>query len=394
VTPRAEIYEGGGRITRISLLCAAGGVILMVVGALFSPARLFYGYLAAFAYIASIALGALIFLMIGHAMRAGWPVAVRRVTESIVGVIPLLLLLFVPIALGAKVLYPWLRPETIEDEHVRALVAYKAPYLSLPFFLVRTGIYFAIWLLFGELLRRWSLRSDTDRGFDATGKSYALSGAGLPAVALSLSFASFDWIMSLEPAWFSTMYPVYYFAGGFLGALATITALSFGALRAGLLPQLGASHFYALGRLLLAFTIFWAYAAFFQLLLIWIANKPEEVSFYVERTHGAWAGVSVLLALSKFVVPFFVLLNYRLKRNPKRLSVMAGWLLVAHYIDVHWLVVPARYSTSFPYHIVDLGALLAVGGAAVAFGAYRAKGRRVLPVNDPSIEKALAYESV
>ncbi len=390
----APVFQKSPKLMRGALIATALGVILLVIGAFLDPTRLFYSYLAAFAFTLSLALGALIFLMIGHAMRAGWPVLVRRLNEAIVSVLPLLLLLFVPILVGARILYPWLRPETVADERTRELIARKTAFLNLPFFLVRAGIYFIIWLVFSELLRHFARKNDKDPSFDAHHKSYALSGGALPAVALSLSFASFDWLMGLEPGWYSSMFPVYYFAGGFVGALALLTIIAFGSERAGLLPGINTSHYYALGRLQLAFTIFWAYCAFFQILLIWSANKPDETTFYLARIRGPFLAETIFLAFGQFFIPFFVLLNYRLKRRPERLSIIAGFIVLVHYVDVHWLVVPSLSTARLPFHFLDLGALLAVGGVSVAFAAYRLRGERLLPLNDPKLREALEYESI
>jgi hypothetical protein len=213
-------------------------------------------------------------------------------------------------------------------------------------------------------------------------------------VGLALSFAAFDWVMTLVPEWYSTMFPVRYFAGGFLGALAGLTVLTAAADRAGLVPGINDSHYYALGRLLLAFVIFWAYTEFFQLMLMWIADKPEEVTFYLARAKGGWLVLSVIVALAQFVIPFFLLLSYDLKRRRGPLTAVAVWLLVAHYLDVHWLVMPSAAPRGAPYHWIDLGALLAVGGAAVVYGVLRAGGERLYPAHDPALPEAIRYESL
>jgi hypothetical protein len=223
---------------------------------------------------------------------------------------------------------------------------------------------------------------------------YVASGLLLPLVALALSFAAFDWLMSLQPTWYSTMFPVYYFAGGFLGALSLLTVLSAAADGAGVIRGINSSHYYALGRLLLSFVIFWAYIAFFQLMLIWIANKPEEVTFYLDRIAGGWTAITVVLATAHFVVPFFVLLNYDIKRRRGALTVIAVWLLASCYLDVHWLVAPASRARGSLYNWIDLGALLAIGGITVIYGVYRMRGRALVPIHDPALPRALGYESV
>jgi hypothetical protein len=326
-------------------------------------------------------------------MHAAWPTLLRRLTEGVVATLPLLAILYVPLLFGLRTLYPWLRPETIAGEEARRKVALKAPYLDLGWFLGRAAIFLAIWIFVGFWLRRWSLAKDRDPRLDVNDRMYAMSGLLLPIVGLALSFAAFDWIMSLEPTWASTMFPVYYFAGGFVAAIALLTILTWGADRAGLVRGIGPSHYYALGRLLLAFVVFWAYAAFFQLLLIWIANKPEEVTFYLARSTGGWRTMSVILVLTHFVVPFFALLSYDIKHRPGPLAAVALWILAAHYIDVHWLVMPDAPGGPL-LGWLDAGALLAVTGVTVIYGVLRLRGHPLVPVHDPALAEALGYDSL
>jgi hypothetical protein len=386
------VFRGGDRLLRGSFALAVLGTAGLVIGAFVDREHLFHAYLTAYAFAVSVAGGALIFLMIGHAMNAGWPVVVRRLTETIVASLPLLALLFVPLLFGLHTLYPWTRPETLSDEATRRLVLARRPYLDVPFFLVRAAIYLGVWAMIGTLLRRWSLARDADPAADVNARMRALSAGALPAVGVTLSFAGFDWLMSLTPDWFSTMYPVYWFAGGFVAALALLVLLTFAAQEEGYLPEISLAHYHALGRMLLAFVIFWAYAAYFQFFLIWIANRPDEVGFFADRARGPWLVVTVVLILAQFVAPFFALLSYRLKHRPQQLAFVAAWILVAHYLDVHWLVMPAARPRA-PYHWLDLAAMLAVGGACTAFSMTRLRGRAILPIHDPTLARAIRYQS-
>jgi hypothetical protein len=391
--PEAVVFRGGDRLLRVAIGATVLGVIALIVGAFVDPRQLFFAYLTAYCYVVSIALGALIFLMICHAMQAAWPTLLRRLTEAMVGTLPILALLFVPLLPGLRVLYPWLRPETIADLRDRQLVALKAPYLNLGWFLGRTALFFGVWILVGGWLLRWSRESDRAPGA-MRDRMYAASGLLLPFVALTLSFASFDWLMSLTPTWASTMFPIYYFAGGFLGALALLTVLSSAADAAGYIRGINDSHYYALGRLLLAFTIFWAYIAFFQLLLIWSADKPDEVSYYLARVKDGWSVMTVVLVVTHFVVPFFALLGYDIKRRRRPLTAVAVWLLGAHYLDVHWLVAPTARPAGPVLHWLELPALLAVAGVTVTYGVFRLRGVPMVPIHDPALPRALAYESL
>jgi hypothetical protein len=388
------VYRGDRRLLRGAAAAAIAGIVLCVVGAFVAPAQLFVAYLTAYNYVVSIALGALLFLMICHAMHAGWPTLLRRLTEAIVSLFPCLAVLFVPLLPGLRTLYPWLRPETVGSAEDRQRLALKAGYLNLGGFLGRTVFYFAVWILVGYLLRRWSRAQDRGAGPGVDRRLYVVSAILLPLVSLALSFAAFDWVMSLQPLWQSTMFPVRYFASGFLGALALITVLTAAADRAGLIAGINDSHYYALGRLLLAFVIFWAYTEYFQFMLIWIADKPEEAVFYRGRDIHGWGVVSTVLVLAQFVLPFFALLSYELKRRRGPLAAVAAWLLAAHYIDIHWLVVPGARPPGPLYRWIDFAALLAVGGVSLLYGALRLRGAPMVPVNDPALPDALRYESL
>jgi hypothetical protein len=380
------------RATLASLACAAAGTLGLVVGFAVDRRQAFFSYLAAFTYATTVALGALVFLQIVHAMGATWPVTVRRLVEAIAGTLPLLALLFLPVLAGLTTLYPWSRPEAIADEHVRAAVMTKRAYLDTGGFVARAALYFAVWIGTAFWLRRDSRLQDADPSAPLAPRMRAVAAATLPATGLAFTFAAFDWWMSLTPAWASTMFGIYVFAAGFITALALVTLLAAIGARAGELP-IGPSHFYALGRLLLAFVIFWAYAAFFQFFLIWIANEPEEVPYYVTRAHGSWLHASVALLVTHFGVPFFALLPYRPKRRGGYLAAVSIWLLAAHWLDVHWLVMPAAHPEGFSVHWLDLAAYLAVSGGVTALGLRIASGLRLVPVNDPALEAAIRYES-
>jgi hypothetical protein len=389
---REPAMVDGKKTIVVSLAIAALGALFVLVGGIVDLRRLCFSYLAAWGFATYLAVGALLFLLTCHAMQTGWPTAVRRLLEGMVGVFPVLLVLFLPVLAMLPVLYPWVHPERIADEHARHVIEHKAAYLNPAFFVVRALIYFAIWIGLSSWLRKDSF--EQARGAPRRHRMYVISGAALPVVALTLVFSSFDWLMSIEQTWYSTMFPVYVFGGGFVGAIAALTVIVHLADRRGDLPGLDVSHYYALGRLLLAFTIFWAYAAFFQFMLIWIGNKPDEVTYYLDRWLWPWAPTSLVLVLTRFVVPFTILMTYRIKRRPPQLAWMAGFIVASAYVDAHWMVVPKVGPVAAPYHWIDLAALAFVGGLSVAFATWRLRGRPVVPVGDPRLEEAFAYRSV
>jgi hypothetical protein len=381
------------RTIRAGLTLSAVGAVVLLAGALVDRRQAFVSYLTAFAFVTSIAVGALLFLMICHAMRAGWPTSIRRIMEGMIAVFPVLALSFVPLCFGLDVLYPWTRPERIHEAALHELVLHKRPYLNVPFFVGRAALFFAIWIATAALLRRWSLEQDERPAVDASGKLHLASAVALPPVALALSFAAFDWLMSLTPAWSSSMFPVYVFGGGFVAALGVVSASTYFADTRGALAGISESHYYALGRLLLAFTVFWAYAAFFQFMLQWIANRPEEATFYLARAHGAFAAETVLLVAGQFVVPFALLLNYRLKRRGSFVAAMGVWIAAFHYVDVHWLVAPSTRTGGFPFHWLDPVALVTLGGLVLSTALMSLQGHSLVPIHDPRLAEALAYES-
>jgi hypothetical protein len=389
---RGEALDGA-TVIRISLAAAAVGLVASVAGALLEPQRLLFAYLAAWAAVAYLAVGALVLLLTVHAMRAGWPTALRRVVEGMVAALPAIGVLFLPLFPWLGWIYPWVHPEAAQDPHARHALEHRAHWMTPTFFAVRSLVYFAVWIGAAAALRRWSLAQDAGARPELRDRMYAVSGALLPVVALAIVFSSFDWLMSLEPTWYSTMYPIYVFSSGFVGALGALTALAWAAERRGYLAGLHASHYYALGRLLLAFTIFWAYAAFFQLMLIWIANKPEEVAYYLDRWQGPFRPASILLGITRFAFPFLVLMTYRIKRLPRPLAWMALLVVAATWVDFHWLVVPRLHPRGAPWHLLDLGPLALVAGLAAAFAAWRMRGLPTVPVGDQRLDEAFAYRS-
>lgn len=384
-------YQGGRRLMVVALLGGLIGWIGLAVGFLLEPRRAFFSYLLAFNYVVSVALGLLVFLMAVHAAGAKWPVVVRRFLEAGAATMPLFVILFVPLLFGLATLFPWVTPEAIDDPHLRELVVKKLGYLKVSFFIVRSFAYLLLWAVVGVLLRWWSVRRDRGRGGGGHPER-VLSALALPALALTLSFASFDWLMSLTPSWYSTMFGFYYFAGGFVAALSLLSLLAFRAEHAGLLP-VTRWHYYALGRLLLAFTIFWAYIAFFQYMIIWLADKPDESRWYLVRTSGSWGVVSVVVIVTHFVVPFFALLSYDLKQRGALVAGVAVWILAAHYIDLYWVVIPTLHPDGSNLHWLDPAALLAVAGPALALGTWQLRGHALLPLEDPHLEEGLRYQS-
>lgn len=385
-------FTGGRRIALVSATVGVLGLAATAIASAVVGAEAIYSYLTGFVFWLGIALGALILLMVLHASHARWVVVIRRVLEAMaVAVLPFAVL-FVPIALCWSILFGWLHPQHPIPVLERHMYERKALWLEPRFFVVRAIVYFAIWIAFSWYLWRWSCRQDRTGDLALTEKQRRLGAGGLPAVGFSMTFAAFDWLMCLQPNWHSTIFGVYYFAGSFVAAIAIYIIVVAIAERRGMLAGLlRKSHWHSLGKLLLAFTCFWAYIAFSQLLLVWIANLPEEVPWYIVRWNGPWGVLAVLLIFGHFVVPFFLLLSKPLKMKPARLAAVAALIVGMHWVDLYWFVMPMYEPGRLRVHFTDLTAFVGIGGVAIAFAAWALSRGSVVPERDPYIDESLRY---
>lgn len=385
-------FAGAKRVMSIAGVVGIAGLVTTGIIAIVSGTGTLWSYLAAFAYWIGVALGALILLMSLHAARARWVVVIRRPLEVMGFCVAPFVLFFIPIAIGTNVLFAWVHETHPVTEIEAAMLRPKQIWLSPGFFIGRAAVYFAIWIPIAYFLWFWSRRQDETGAIDLTVKQRKLGAGGLPAVGFALTFAAFDWLMALEPDWASTIFGVYYFAGSFVAAIAlyitVVYALEANGHLKGLLQP---SHYHSLGKLLLAFVCFWAYIAFSQLLLIWLANLPHEVSFYILRWDGPWRALSILLIVGHFVIPFFVLLSKPLKTKPRLLAIVALFLLGMHWVDIFWFVLPRRNPDLPRIHLADFTAFLGIGGIAIAFGAWLLGKGSLVPKRDPYMGESVRY---
>jgi hypothetical protein len=382
--------HGLERYQRPALLLGAAALAICVIGAFFAPAQFFRSYLFSFLFWTGIALGCLAVAMLHHVTGGAWGLAIRRPLESGSRTLPLMLVLFLPIVLGARKIYEWADPAAMAHDPI---LRHKSPYLNLPFFTVRGLLYFAAWLGFAYFLNRWSL--DQDRGDRPISRRLQLlSSAGLVAYGLTMTFASVDWAMSIEPHWFSTMYGVLFIAGQGLAAFAFIivvlVCLSTTPALAGFVRQ---SHYHDLGKLMLAFVMFWAYVSFSQYLIIWAGNLPEEIPWYLRRIHGGWGWLGWALILVHFLLPFLLLLPASANRNPRILAAVAGLVLFMRLVEVFWLTQPAFAEGHFRVHWMDFLLPIGMGGIWLAAFLWQLGKRPLLPMNDPEMQQALVHGS-
>ncbi|MGH8005732.1 MAG: hypothetical protein ACREQ3_01840 [Candidatus Binatia bacterium] len=372
-----------------SFLVGVVGLVLCAIGAVFSPAQFFHSYLLAYVFWTSLALGCLAVVMIHSLSGGAWGVVIRRVLESATRTLPLLALLFVPLIFGLPHLYVWARPEVVAGD---VLLQHKEAYLNVPFFLLRTVCYFAAWIGVAYFLNKWSLEQDRGADPHLERRVRLLSGPGLALYGLAVTFASIDWVMSLEPHWYSTIYGAMLMVGQGLTAFAfAIVMAAVLADRPPLSQVISPAHFHDLGKLLLAFVMLWAYFAFSQYLIIWSGNLAEEVPWYLHRLQGGWQWVGLLLILFHFVLPFFLLLSRDLKRHVRLLAVVAGAILFLRFVDLFWLIVPAFHPTGLRIHWMDIVAPIGVGGIWLAVFVWQLGARPLLPLHDPSLQETIEY---
>ena len=390
---KVEPFRGGGLWLGLGAVGFVFVLITVIVAMATDSRDAFYSYLVAFAYWCGIGFASVILLMCFHATRARWMTNLRRPVEAMAATMLVFIVLVIPIWLGMKQLYSWVDPVAAGfTGEALAKIKHKAGWLSVNFFIVRSVAYILVATFLGWRLFGWSLRQDREGGTDLLARQRRFSSGGLPFVALAITFGAFDWMMSLNPTWYSTIFGVYYFAGSFLSALSILAIATWQANLNGLFGGgMSIEHTHSIGKLMLAFTCFWTYIAFSQLLLIWIAGLPEETPFYITRFSDGWKGMGVFLIVGHFFLPFGALLSRNLKRTPKRLAIVAMWILLIHYIDIYWLVVPTLHPEGATFHWTQPIAFLGVGLIAVAFAVSRLRGRLPVPMRDPYLAESLRY---
>lgn len=407
---RRRLDELGPFVVRlgwmVGLAALAAGLVLGLIFSGFKFGEFLQSalrsYLVAFCFVLSIGLGALFFVLIQHLTRAGWSVGVRRVAECIACGLPPLALLALPILLGMGLLYPWANPQAFIGSAFRDaadvhLLHLKEAYLNPVFFVIRVVVYFAVWSGLAVYFFNRSVKQDETGDPALTSQMQTVSAPGMLLYAVTVTFASFDLLMSLNPLWFSTIFGVYFFAGSVVAALATIILVMHLLQRAGRLTRVvNTEHYHDLGKLLFGFMVFWTYIAFSQFMLIWYANLPEETVWYRARMNGGWAVFSLVLLFGHFVVPFLALIS----RHPKRMGwpLVAGavWMLAVHWLDIYYLVMPVLYGPQFgivPLGLMDLTMLVALCGLFASAVAMRMSRVSLLPERDPRLAESLAFEN-
>ena len=361
---------------------------LSVIGAFFNPDQFYRSYLWTYMFFIGLPLGATALLMLQYLSGGAWGMVIRRPCEAAARTLPLVLILFIPIVIGIPHLYPWSHPDIVAHDR---LLQHKQVYLNVPFFLIRAALYFAGWSLIGHLLYKWS--GDQDRGDTrAAGRLAAISGPGLIFYGFSVTFMAIDWVLSINPHWFSTIFGLLFIAGEGLSAVAfLICVLVILSNRPPMAEVLTHRHLHDVGKLMLAFVMVWAYFSFSQLLVIWSGNLPDEIPWYIRRFGGGWQYIGVALVLLQFALPFALLLSRDLKRNFKLLRAVAIVVIAMRFVDLYWIVAPdfqgARFTVSWMDFLLPIG----LGGSWLGWFLWQLAQRPLMPVGDPQLEEALEH---
>ena len=366
----------------------AGVIVAATAAALTGDATQFYqSYLIGYMFCLGITLGCLALGMVHQLSGGAWGVVLRRPIGAAARVLPVLTLLFVPILVGMSHLYIWTHADAVAADEV---LQHKHLYLNTPFFVLRAVLYFLVWNGISFFLNRWSLEQDRTGDPWIPRRMQRLSAAGLVLYGLTITFASFDWLMSIEPDWYSTIYGVIIIGGqGLSGIAFLILAIAWLSRRPPLNDIIVADHFHDAGNLTLAFVMLWAYFAFSQYLIIWAGNLPKEIAWYQHRLQTGWRAIGILLVVFHFGVPFLVLLSRRLKRQASTLARIAGAILVARVVDLFWLVAPEFHRNGISISWLDV--LLPVSLSAIWLGCFvwQLRGRAIFPVYDPEFDETL-----
>ena len=376
------------RLERQALIVGIVAMAVCLGGALLNPGQFFRSYLVAYLFWIGIVLGGVAIVMLHHLVGGGWGFLIRRALESSFHTIPLLGVLLIPILFGMPDLYLWARPEAVAGDEV---LQHKSAYLNVGAFVVRGAIYFLIWGVIAYLLGKWSLQQDETGDPSLNRRMRRLSAPGLAVMGLTITFASVDWVMSLDPHWFSTIYGFLFIAGDVLSTLAfgvcTVYLLGH---KKPLSDYFTRDRLHDIGNLMLAFVMLWAYIAFSQYLIIWSGNLPEETTWYVRRSGSGWVLIAVVLILFHFALPFVLLLSRKLKRGAGTLVGVAVMVLLMRLVDLYWQVAPTFSEDEVRLHWMDFLTPVAIGGLWLAVFAWRLKDKPLVPIHDPDLAELKA----
>jgi hypothetical protein len=378
-----------GKAGPISLIVGVIGLVACAGAWYADSARFYHAWLTAFLFWLSMGLAGLFFTMLHYLTAARWSVVLRRISEALMMQLPWMIVAFIPVFLGMHDLFHWTHEEAVAQDH---LLQWKSGYLNVSFFTVRAVVFFAVWTILALVLRKRSLAQDTKPKVDHVAGLRKVSAGGMLLFALTVTFASFDWLMSLEPHWFSTIFGVYFFGGLFLGGVSLMAIICWILRRGGVLrDSITVEHYHDLGKLMFAFTIFWAYIGFSQYFLIWYGNIPEETFWFLARWEGGWKTISLILVFGHFAIPFVILIFQQVKRRIALLGTVAIWYLIMHWLDQFWLVYPPSHKTNPGIGWIEIVPVLGLGGIFLWSFWRNFAAAPTVPVGDPWLEPSKKF---
>lgn len=365
------------------------GIIILLAAFVFEPHRAFFDYLWIYIFMVSIAVGSLGLVALEYMVGATWSTPFRRIFEIMASIIPYLVILAIPLFFGLHDLFHWSHEDAVQADK---LLKSKEPYLNIEFFSIRTATVLAIWVFFYWILTRNSESQDESGDVKYTKRNIKFSMAFGLLFMVTLTITAIDWMMSLEPHWYSTIFGVYFFAGTLIAALAVNTFILINLKDGGYLhPMVTNQHFYSLATLMFAFNVFWAYIGFSQYMLIWYADIPEETFWMIQRWDGSWKYVSIGLLFLHFVIPFLILVGRRIKTDLKLLKIMAVWMLIMHAYDMYWLIMPTYMRGGAEFSWPELSFPLIVTGLTIILFKLKADKKNLIPVRDPKLQAGLEF---
>lgn len=363
------------------------GLLASGIGYFLNHEQFFFSYLVSFTFFSSMALASLFFVMLHHITRAEWGVVLMRIPETISGNILIWALFLIPVLFGMHSLFHWTHEGVIAQD---PLLQHKEPYLNIPFYIVRQVVYFGLWGFLGYRLYKNSIKMDETGDWGLQTLLRRTSGPGIFFFAITFAFASFDWLMSLDPHWYSTIFGVYFFAMSFQAVFAMLILVVFFLWKKGILKNtIQKSHIYDLGVQLFAFTVFYAYIAFSQFLLIYYGAIPEETLWYLHRLEGGYEALAYFYLFGRFVIPFIVLLNKDTKTNYKVILSVSILVVATHFVELYWIAMPVLHEHGIHFNWMDITTFLGLGGIFFGLFFHRFKQHKMVPVNDPKLIKSL-----
>ena len=376
-------YQDKNNLARKFFLLGLIASVLSYLGYINDPKHFYHSYLVSFVFWMTLSGGCMFFVLMHYAMNATWSVGMRRIAETAMSLIPYVCLFSIPLYFGMDNLYKWTDTQYMLNEHLES----KISYLSKGFFIARTLFYFTCWIIISRALYYHSVLYSSSKSTQTLRK---WSGVGTVIFALTISFAAFDWLMTLDPHWYSTMFGVYIFSGSFLVSIGFITIILIYLRNSGMLfNEININHYHDLGRIMFGFTVFWAYIAGFQYYLIWYANLPEEIEWYLARGEGTWMNLSLLLVFGHFIIPFLILLFNKAKRVLTLMGLLSLLILFMHWIDLYWNVLPNLHKETMVFNWSDLTVFLAHGGFFMSLFWKKLSDHPMVPVNEARLKDSI-----